>query len=166
MAASTPVLRDHHHHQRESVYDDGSDQLRAHVAAGMSASVVAPGPSSSSASFGARLLRSPKALGDGIMSRLTYALNGMMDVDPEQMRRNQIGRASDRIGILEEQLEMLSNDLVLINTSTQDNLDRFQKQKVRELKSTLIALAKMHLEWAEKNLEIWKETKEAVDMVE
>ncbi|KAJ2580073.1 Sorting nexin, cytoplasm-to-vacuole targeting pathway/endosomal sorting, partial [Coemansia sp. RSA 1836] len=38
MAASTPVLRDHHHHQRESVYDDGSDQLRAHVAAGMSAS--------------------------------------------------------------------------------------------------------------------------------
>ncbi|KAJ2565849.1 Sorting nexin, cytoplasm-to-vacuole targeting pathway/endosomal sorting, partial [Coemansia sp. RSA 1836] len=148
-----------------SVYDDGSDQLRAHVAAGMSASVVAPGPSSS-ASFGARLLRSPKALGDGIMSRLTYALNGMMDVDPEQMRRNQIGRASDRIGVLEEQLEMLSNDLVLINTSTQDNLDRFQKQKVRELKSTLIALAKMHLEWAEKNLEIWKETKEAVDMVE
>ncbi|KAJ2086938.1 Sorting nexin, cytoplasm-to-vacuole targeting pathway/endosomal sorting, partial [Coemansia sp. S100] len=162
MAASTPALRDHQH--RESAYDDGEQQQRTHVATGMSASAVAPGPVQSS--FGARLLRSPKVLGDGIMSRLTYALNGMMDVDPEQMRRNQIGRASDRIGILEEQLEMLSNDLVLINTSTQDNLDRFQKQKVRELKSTLIALAKMHLEWAEKNLEIWKEAKEAVDLVE
>ncbi|KAJ2041511.1 Sorting nexin, cytoplasm-to-vacuole targeting pathway/endosomal sorting [Coemansia sp. RSA 2337] len=162
MAASTPALRDHQH--RESAYDDGEQQQRTHVATGMSASAVAPGPVQSS--FGARLLRSPKVLGDGIMSRLTYALNGMMDVDPEQMRRNQIGRASDRIGILEEQLEMLSNDLVLINTSTQDNLDRFQKQKVRELKSTLIALAKMHLEWAEKNLEIWKEAKDAVDLVE
>ncbi|KAJ2697563.1 Sorting nexin, cytoplasm-to-vacuole targeting pathway/endosomal sorting [Coemansia sp. IMI 209128] len=162
MAASTPALRDHQ--PRESTHDDGEHQ-RA-LAAGMSASAVAPGPAPSSASFGARLLRSPKVLGDGIMSRLTYALNGMMDVDPEQMRRNQIGRASDRISILEEQLEMLSNDLVLINTSTQDNLDRFQKQKVRELKSTLIALAKMHLEWAEKNLEIWNEAKEAVDLVE
>ncbi|KAI8320246.1 hypothetical protein GQ54DRAFT_263891 [Martensiomyces pterosporus] len=120
---------------------------------------------SSAPSFGARLLRSPKVLGDGIMSRLTYALNGMMDVDPEQMRRNQIGRASDRISLLEEQLEMLSNDLVLVNTSTQDNLDRFQKQKVRELKATLIAFAKMHLEWAEKNLEIWKEAKEVADQV-
>ncbi|KAJ2813463.1 Sorting nexin, cytoplasm-to-vacuole targeting pathway/endosomal sorting [Coemansia furcata] len=152
MAASTPALRD------ESLYSDDGEPQRAH-AVGMSASAV-------TSSFGARLLRSPKALGDGIMSRLTYALNGMMDVDPEQLRRNQIGRASDRIGILEEQLEMLSNDLVLVNTSTQDNLDRFQKQKVRELKSTLIALAKMHLEWAEKNLEIWKEAKEAVDLVE
>ncbi|KAJ1959507.1 Sorting nexin, cytoplasm-to-vacuole targeting pathway/endosomal sorting [Dipsacomyces acuminosporus] len=119
----------------------------------------------STSSLGARLLRSPKVLGDGIMSKLTYALNGMMDVDPEQMRRNQIGRASDKISMLEEQLEMLSNDLVLVNTSTQDNLDRFQKQKVREMKGILIAFAKMHLEWAEKNLEIWKEAKEAVDEV-
>ncbi|PIA15999.1 hypothetical protein COEREDRAFT_81686 [Coemansia reversa NRRL 1564] len=120
---------------------------------------------SSNASFGVRLLRSPKAIGDSIMNRLTYALNGMMDVDPEQMRHNQIGRASDKISVLEEQLEMLSNDLTLINTSTQDNLDRFQKQKVRDLKGVLVTMAKMHLEWAEKNLEIWNEAKLAVDEV-
>ncbi|KAJ2128823.1 Sorting nexin, cytoplasm-to-vacuole targeting pathway/endosomal sorting [Coemansia sp. RSA 921] len=99
------------------------------------------------------------------MNRLTYALNGMMDVDPEQMRHNQIGRASDKISLLEDQLEMLSNDMALVNTSTQDNLDRFQKQKVRDLKGSLIAMARMHLEWAEKNLEIWKEAKIAVDQV-
>ncbi|KAJ2855025.1 Sorting nexin, cytoplasm-to-vacuole targeting pathway/endosomal sorting [Coemansia erecta] len=120
---------------------------------------------SSNASMGSRLLRSPMALGDGIMNRLTYALNGMMDVDPEQLRRNQIGRSSDKINILEEQLEMLNNDMVLINTSTQDNLDRFQKQKVRDIKGVLVSMAKMHLEWAEKNLEIWKDAKEAVDQV-
>ncbi|KAJ1850792.1 Sorting nexin, cytoplasm-to-vacuole targeting pathway/endosomal sorting, partial [Coemansia sp. RSA 638] len=97
------------------------------------------------------------------MNRLTYALNGMMDVDPEQMRHNQIGRASDKISLLEDQLEMLSNDMALVNTSTQDNLDRFQKQKVCDLKGALIAMARMHLEWAEKNLEIWKEAKIAVD---
>ncbi|KAJ2156276.1 Sorting nexin, cytoplasm-to-vacuole targeting pathway/endosomal sorting [Coemansia sp. RSA 552] len=117
------------------------------------------------APLGSRLLKSPKVLGDGIMSRLTYALNGMMDVDPEQMRQSQIGRASDKINLLEEQLEMLSNDLTLINTSTQDNLDRFQKQKVREFKGVLISMARMHLEWAEKNLDIWTEAKRAVDEV-
>ncbi|KAJ2891637.1 hypothetical protein GGI21_005807, partial [Coemansia aciculifera] len=83
MAASTPMLRDHH---RESAYDDDDNeqqqyqqqqQQRLHVATGMSASAVTS--SGAPSSFGARLLRSPKTLGDGIMSRLTYALNGMMD---------------------------------------------------------------------------------------
>ncbi|KAJ1856858.1 Sorting nexin, cytoplasm-to-vacuole targeting pathway/endosomal sorting, partial [Coemansia sp. RSA 486] len=177
LAASTPALRDagavsavnNYDAQRDydNVESDNasmtrsaanvSDQFKGYSATGSGTS------SSSTASFGVRLLRSPKVLGDGIMSRLTYALNGMMDVDPEQLRRNQIGRASDKISMLEDQLEMLSNDLVLVNTSTQDNLDRFQKQKVRELKGVLIATAKMHLEWAEKNLEIWKETKEIID---
>ncbi|KAJ1717915.1 Sorting nexin, cytoplasm-to-vacuole targeting pathway/endosomal sorting, partial [Coemansia biformis] len=164
MAASTPALWD--------VTDDelsvdgqhpgggggGEYQRRQPVGAG-SSSPSAPAP------FGARLLRSPRAIGDGIMNRLTFALNGMMDVDPEQMRHNQIGRASDKISMLEDQLEMLSNDMTLINTSTQDNLDRFQKQKVREVKGVLIAMAKMHLEWAEKNLEIWSEARRAVDEV-
>ncbi|KAJ1830422.1 Sorting nexin, cytoplasm-to-vacuole targeting pathway/endosomal sorting [Coemansia sp. RSA 2711] len=131
----------------------------------LATTAAAPAPAAPNASLGVRLLRSPKALGDGLMNRLTYALNGMMDVDPEQMRHNQIGRASDKIGVLEEQLEMLSNDMALINTSTQDNLDRFQKQKVRDLKGVLIAMARMHLEWAEKNLEIWRDAKVAVDEV-
>ncbi|KAJ2882900.1 Sorting nexin, cytoplasm-to-vacuole targeting pathway/endosomal sorting [Coemansia asiatica] len=184
MAASTPALRedsarsaiinDYDDNQRgfEGIESGAAGSMVRSVVAGASSSVeqykgysAGSGTPSSSptASFGVRLLRSPKVLGDGIMSRLTYALNGMMDVDPEQLRRNQIGRASDKISMLEDQLEMLSNDLVLINTSTQDNLDRFQKQKVRELKGVLIATAKMHLEWAEKNLEIWKDTKEIID---
>ncbi|KAJ1723220.1 Sorting nexin, cytoplasm-to-vacuole targeting pathway/endosomal sorting [Coemansia erecta] len=174
MAASTPALREglgDRSRSGASVVDSPDD--RDDVLASGAGSIIIPRPAgqdglkahSSGSSFGVRLLRSPKALGDGIMSRLTYALNGMMDVDPEQLRRNQIGRASDRISVLEEQLEMLSNDLVLINTSTQDNLDRFQKQKVRELKGVLIATARMHLEWAEKNLEIWSETKEIIDEV-
>ncbi|KAJ2777723.1 Sorting nexin, cytoplasm-to-vacuole targeting pathway/endosomal sorting [Coemansia interrupta] len=171
MAASTPVLREGLDHGRPAAAFDSQDGPDDLLASGASSIIIPrPGPDgqkafSSGSSFGVRLLRSPKALGDGIMSRLTYALNGMMDVDPEQLRRNQIGRASDKISLLEDQLEMLSNDLVLINTSTQDNLDRFQKQKVRELKGVLIATAKMHLEWAEKNLEIWKETKEIIDEV-
>ncbi|KAJ1841492.1 Sorting nexin, cytoplasm-to-vacuole targeting pathway/endosomal sorting, partial [Coemansia sp. RSA 2703] len=172
LAASTPALREglgDHSRSAASVFDSQVDH--DDILTSDAGSVIMPGPGgldnqkaySSGSSFGVRLLRSPKVLSDGIMSRLTYALNGMMDVDPEQLRRNQIGRASDKISMLEDQLEMLSNDLVLINTSTQDNLDRFQKQKVRELKGVLIATAKMHLEWAEKNLETWKETKEMID---
>ncbi|KAJ1661977.1 Sorting nexin, cytoplasm-to-vacuole targeting pathway/endosomal sorting [Coemansia sp. RSA 1813] len=178
IAASTPALRERHNgrvwHNDSHRHVNGQ-----HVNTGSDAGTAAVDPvsgdgalldrsragASSNASISSRLLRSPKALGDGIMNRLTYALNGMMDVDPEQLRRNQIGRASDKINILEEQLEMLNNDMVLINTSTQDNLDRFQKQKVRDIKGALVSMAKMHLEWAEKNLEIWKDAKEAVDQV-
>ncbi|KAJ1951630.1 Sorting nexin, cytoplasm-to-vacuole targeting pathway/endosomal sorting [Linderina macrospora] len=166
MAASTPALG----YRRNSnlLGSEGGLHTRTvpHTSPAATSSQPPPPSMASSSTFGSRLLRSPKALGDGIMNRLTYALNGMMDVDPEQMRRNQIGRASDKISVLEEQLEMLSNDLVLVNTSTQDNLDRFQKQKMREVKAILVAMSKMHLEWAEKNLEIWKEAKEAVDAVD
>ncbi|KAJ2777824.1 Sorting nexin, cytoplasm-to-vacuole targeting pathway/endosomal sorting [Coemansia javaensis] len=159
MAASTPDLWDATDDDLsvDGLHPGGNDRQRARQAG----PAAAPPPP-----LGVRLLRSPRALGDGIMNRLTYALNGMMDVDPEQMRHNQIGRASDRISVLEEQLEMLSNDMALINTSTQDNLDRFQKQKVREVKGVLVAMARMHLEWAEKNLEIWTEAKQAVDEVD
>ncbi|KAJ2803362.1 Sorting nexin, cytoplasm-to-vacuole targeting pathway/endosomal sorting [Coemansia guatemalensis] len=169
MAASTPALWEA---PSEGFVSDEPAPAAPYAAADNSQRPPQPGAMSSSststssnASLGARLLRSPKAIGDSIMNRLTYALNGMMDVDPEQMRHNQIGRASDKISVLEEQLEMLSNDLTLINTSTQDNLDRFQKQKVRDLKGVLVSMAKMHLEWAEKNLEIWNEAKLAVDEV-
>ncbi|KAJ2477081.1 Sorting nexin, cytoplasm-to-vacuole targeting pathway/endosomal sorting, partial [Coemansia sp. RSA 2131] len=154
MAASTPSLWD-----AADKRDVAGDHLRPPLP------TTGGAGTSTSTTFGVRLLRSPKVLGDGIMNRLTYALNGMMDVDPEQMRHNQIGRASDKISLLEDQLEMLSNDMALVNTSTQDNLDRFQKQKVCDLKGALIAMARMHLEWAEKNLEIWKEAKIAVDQV-
>ncbi|KAJ2348509.1 Sorting nexin, cytoplasm-to-vacuole targeting pathway/endosomal sorting, partial [Coemansia sp. RSA 2618] len=159
LAASTPTLWD-----APDERDVAGDHMRPPLAGNAVAS-SSDASSVSTTSFGVRLLRSPKVLGDGIMNRLTYALNGMMDVDPEQMRHNQIGRASDKISLLEDQLEMLSNDMTLINTSTQDNLDRFQKQKVRDLKGVLISMARMHLEWAEKNLEIWKEAKMAVDEV-
>ncbi|KAJ2715684.1 Sorting nexin, cytoplasm-to-vacuole targeting pathway/endosomal sorting [Coemansia spiralis] len=160
MVASTPALWD--------VTDDdmsADGEHPRHRVGAAAASSSGQAPPQTHQPLGSRLLRSPRALGDGIMNRLTYALNGMMDVDPEQMRHNQIGRASDKISLLEEQLEMLSNDMTLVNTSTQDNLDRFQKQKVREVKGVLIAMAKMHLEWAEKNLEIWNEAKQAVDEV-
>ncbi|KAJ1730960.1 Sorting nexin, cytoplasm-to-vacuole targeting pathway/endosomal sorting [Coemansia sp. Benny D160-2] len=181
IAASTPALRPRHdgrdwHNDSRHRHTNGQRNAMDgdHISGG-----APPGPSLadgasldrtgagalSNTSISARLLRSPKALGDGIMNRLTYALNGMMDVDPEQLRRNQIGKASDKINLLEEQLEMLNNDLVLINTSTQDNLDRFQKQKVHDIKGALVSMAKMHLEWAERNLEIWKDAKEAVDQV-
>ncbi|KAJ1746909.1 Sorting nexin, cytoplasm-to-vacuole targeting pathway/endosomal sorting [Coemansia sp. RSA 989] len=173
MAASTPALWDQSHTEQAAIDGTEADQnfsqqhlISSGNAVGSSSSMLTkPAATSGGSSFGVRLLRSPKTLGDGIMNRLTYALNGMMDVDPEQMRHNQIGRASDKISLLEEQLEMLSNDMALINTSTQDNLDRFQKHKVRDLKGVLISMAKMHLEWAEKNLEIWQDAKVAVDEV-
>ncbi|KAJ1920932.1 Sorting nexin, cytoplasm-to-vacuole targeting pathway/endosomal sorting [Mycoemilia scoparia] len=116
-------------------------------------------------SLGSRVLTSPKTLGGELLNRLTYALNGMMDTDPEQMRRNQIGKLSSRIAELEEQSEMLQNDLELINSSIQDNLDRYQRDKVRDIKNVLLDMAKMHLEWCEEGVKIWEETKKKVDEI-
>ncbi|KAJ1679621.1 Sorting nexin, cytoplasm-to-vacuole targeting pathway/endosomal sorting [Spiromyces aspiralis] len=112
-----------------------------------------------------RMLSSPKTLGSELINRLAYAFNGMMDADPEQLRRNQIGKLTSRIAELEEQAEMLQNDLVLINSSIQDNLDRYQRDKVRDFKNILLDMARMHIEWCEENAKLWESAKEAIDRI-
>ncbi|KAJ1969116.1 Sorting nexin, cytoplasm-to-vacuole targeting pathway/endosomal sorting [Dispira parvispora] len=105
------------------------------------------------------------SLGSGFIHRLSYKLHGVIDVDPEATRRNTMAKAKEAIQVLEEQQELLTNDLSLINAAIQLDLNQFQRQKVQDVRDILIAMARLHIEWAKKNKEAWQEVKEEVQNV-
>ncbi|GAB5587093.1 Sorting nexin [Umbelopsis nana] len=100
-----------------------------------------------------------------IFSAVSHTLHGIIDVDPEATRRNQIGKTKDAVVQLEQALQITRKDLVDISANTQADLDRFQRQKIRDLRDMLIAYAKVHVKYCEKNLASWEEAKEAVAQI-
>ncbi|KAG0043150.1 Sorting nexin, cytoplasm-to-vacuole targeting pathway/endosomal sorting [Gryganskiella cystojenkinii] len=86
-----------------------------------------------------------------VFSALSHTLHGIIDVDPEATRRNNIGKTRDAIVQLEEQLETTNADLEKISRAVQTDLDRFQRQKIKDLRDVLLAYAKAHQKWCQKN---------------
>ncbi|WOO79029.1 Sorting nexin-41 [Vanrija pseudolonga] len=98
----------------------------------------------------------------GLLSAVKHSLSGMMDVDPEATRRASIGRTRDNISQLEDSLQASAQDLKYASTTLQADLDRFQRQKVADLRQLGIQLATIHREWCRQNLEAWKAAQEAI----
>ncbi|KAF9935434.1 Sorting nexin, cytoplasm-to-vacuole targeting pathway/endosomal sorting [Linnemannia zychae] len=100
-----------------------------------------------------------------VFSALSHTLHGIIDVDPEATRRNNIGKTRDAIAQLEEQLEATNSDLDKISRAVQGDLDRFQLQKTKDLRDILLAYAKAHQKWCQKNLGSWQEAKDNVEQI-
>lgn len=98
----------------------------------------------------------------GLLSAVKHSLSGMMDVDPEATRRANIGKTRDNISQLEDSLQASAQDLKYASTTLQADLDRFQRQKVADLRQLAIQLSTIHREWCRQNLEAWKEAQAAV----
>ncbi|KAG8901538.1 Sorting nexin, cytoplasm-to-vacuole targeting pathway/endosomal sorting [Tulasnella sp. 403] len=102
----------------------------------------------------------------GFLSALSYSLHGIMDVDPEVARRNNISKTRDNISQLEDALHASAQDLKYASSTIQADLDRFQRMKVADLRDMTIAMAKIHKEWCQKNLEAWIAAKQEIDKIE
>ncbi|KAG8896339.1 Sorting nexin, cytoplasm-to-vacuole targeting pathway/endosomal sorting [Tulasnella sp. 417] len=89
-----------------------------------------------------------------------------MDVDPEAARRSNISKTRDSIGQLEDALHASAQDLKYASSTIQADLDRFQRMKVADLRDMTIAVAKLHRDWCQKNLEVWLEAKKEIDKIE
>ena len=94
--------------------------------------------------------RRTRAPGMGFLNALSYTLHGMMDVDPETARRNTITKTRETISQLEEGLHLSAQDLKYSSTAIQADLDRFQRQKVADLREMCIGMAKSHRDWCKK----------------
>ncbi|KAG0300681.1 Sorting nexin, cytoplasm-to-vacuole targeting pathway/endosomal sorting, partial [Dissophora globulifera] len=97
-----------------------------------------------------------------VFSALSHTIHGIIDVDPEATRRNNIGKTRDAIVQLEEQLETTNADLDNISRAVQGDLDRFQRQKIKDLRDVLLEYAKAHQKWCQKNLGSWQEAQAVV----
>ncbi|KAG9014381.1 Sorting nexin, cytoplasm-to-vacuole targeting pathway/endosomal sorting [Tulasnella sp. JGI-2019a] len=102
----------------------------------------------------------------GFLTALSYSLQGMMDVDPEASRRNNISKTRDSIGQLEDALHASAQDLKYASSTIQADLDRFQRMKVADTREMTIAMAKIHRDWCKQNLEVWMEAKKEIEKIE
>ncbi|KAE9393451.1 hypothetical protein BT96DRAFT_967182 [Gymnopus androsaceus JB14] len=123
-----------------------------------SASYVPPHP-------GPNPTRRARTPGMGFLNALSYTLHGMMDVDPETARRNGISKTKETISQLEDALHLAAQDLKYSSSTIQADLDRFQRQKVADIREMAISMAKSHRDWCKKNLEAWEEAKKEIDMI-
>ena len=109
---------------------------------------------------------SKKGSSFGLISAVKHSLSGMMDVDPEATRRANIAKTRDNISQLEDSLQASAQDLKYASATLQADLDRFQRQKVADLRELAIQFAKIHREWCRQNLETWQAAKAAVQSIE
>jgi len=103
-----------------------------------------------------------RAPGMGLLSALSYTIQGMMDTDPESARRSGISKTRETISQLEDALHLSAQDLKYASSTIQADLDRFQRQKVADLREMAISMARSHREWCKKNLEVWEEAKKEI----
>ncbi|KZT43072.1 PX-domain-containing protein [Sistotremastrum suecicum HHB10207 ss-3] len=108
--------------------------------------------------------RGPPAM--GFLHALSYTLHGMMDVDPETARRNSITKTRETLSQLEDALQASAQDLKYASSTIQADLDRFQRQKVADLREMAISMARSHRDWCKKNLEAWEEVKRETSKIE
>ncbi|KAJ7224471.1 hypothetical protein GGX14DRAFT_425842 [Mycena pura] len=104
-----------------------------------------------------------RAPGLGLLNAISYSLQGMMDADPETARRNAITKARETISQLEDALHLSAQDMKYSSSTIQADLDRFQRQKVADLREMAMGMARTHRDWCKKNLEAWEEAKREID---
>lgn len=97
--------------------------------------------------------------GSGIMA----TINSLIDNDPEMTRRNNISKTKDRIIELADEKEKQQGNLKLLNAGVQKDLNRFQRDKIRDIRHMLLEYAKMHKEYCEANAKVWQAVKADLD---
>ncbi|KAJ3257578.1 Sorting nexin, cytoplasm-to-vacuole targeting pathway/endosomal sorting [Boothiomyces macroporosus] len=92
-------------------------------------------------------------------------LNALIDNDPEATRRGSISKTKDLIVSLEAQRETIRLQLLDLNSKIHHDLDRFQRQKVSDLRDMFVSVCLVHRDYHRKALEAWRATKEVVEKI-
>ncbi|KAL9058937.1 MAG: hypothetical protein Q9162_001495 [Coniocarpon cinnabarinum] len=100
-----------------------------------------------------------------IFGRLSHTFQGMVDVDPERTRRDQMGKTKESLSQLEMALEVSEKDVKDASRGVLKSLQGFQKEKEEDLRTCMISYARSHVEWARKNLTSWEEAKAEADAI-
>ncbi|OJD34880.1 sorting nexin-41 [Diplodia corticola] len=101
-----------------------------------------------------------------IFGRVSHAFHGIVDVDPERTRRDQIGKTRESITQLEQALEVAEKDVKDASVGVLKDLKRFQSEKEEDLRRYMIAFAKCHIEWAKRNQASWEEAKAEIQNIQ
>lgn len=75
-----------------------------------------------------------------IFGRISHAVHGFVDVDPERTRRDQIGKTKESLVQLEQALEVSEKDVKDATAGVLKDLKRFQREKEDDLKRYMVSL--------------------------
>ncbi|KAL7266217.1 Sorting nexin, cytoplasm-to-vacuole targeting pathway/endosomal sorting [Rhizina undulata] len=131
-----------------------------------SVSFSSPSTASSALSSTASALTSPSGFLAKGFGRLNYAIHGIVDVDPERTRRDNIGKTKEVLAQLEKAIVVAEEDVKSVSAGVLKDLRRFQGEKVADLRAMMVIYAKKHVDWAKKNLEAWEEAKLEVEKIQ
>ena len=116
-----------------------------------------------------------------IFGRISHAVHGIVDVDPERTRRDQMGKTKESLvhvslltvrempltrEKLEQALEVSKEDVQAASTGVLMALRSFQGEKEEDMRKNLIAYARCHVNWARRNFDTWREAREEVEKID
>ena len=103
--------------------------------------------------------------GVGSSSGLFATFNSLMDNDPEASRRANISKTRERIQTLESERDRGLKELGAANEAVQRDLDRFQRDKVHDLRNMLMGYAVAMRDSSRKAARAWEEAKAEIGKV-
>jgi sorting nexin-41/42 len=74
-----------------------------------------------------------------IFGRISHAVHGFVDVDPERTRRDQIGKTKESLVQLDQALEVSEKDVKDASAGVLKDLKRFQKEKEDDLQRYMVS---------------------------
>jgi hypothetical protein len=78
-----------------------------------------------------------------IFGRISHAVHGVVDVDPERTRRDLIGKTRESIGQLEQAQEASEQDVRNASSGILKDLKRFQAEKEDDLKRYMVSIQRL-----------------------
>ncbi|KAL8817176.1 MAG: hypothetical protein Q9223_003944 [Gallowayella weberi] len=153
----------------EDVESVDSDFPAAHAngpGSSPSSSQGTPEQDSSSTNKNHRKSQSGGFVANKIFGRISHAIHGVVDVDPERTRRDTIGKTKEGLVQLGQALEASEKDVKDASAGVLKDLKRFQLEKEDDLKRYMMAYARCHIHWAKRNVETWREAKEEVNKID
>jgi sorting nexin-41/42 len=104
----------------------------------------------------------PMSRPSGIMAQI----NALIDNDPDTTRRITISKTKDQISQFEASREEARVSLLALNAKIQRDLDRFQKQKIRDIRAMMVAFCSAHKEYHIRAIAAWQGAKAAIEKIQ
>lgn len=120
-----------------------------------------------------------------IFGRLTYAIQGATDQDPQRARQDALGKTKESLSQLEQAIEVAQSDVKDASKGVLADLKRFQAMKEEDLRGYMVSsesscvrkgllmccllqlnFARAHIEWSRRSLEEWEKAKGEVYKIE
>ena len=131
-----------HQHRREGSAEDtasiDSDFPPTHGDLSSAPSAKIGTPERSNSSGGHKKAASGNSITNKIFGPIRHAVQGVVDVDPERTRRDQIGKTRESITQLEQAQVAAAQDVKDASASVLKDLKRFQKEKEDDLKRYMV----------------------------